>query len=141
MDNWGCKLVFFFNDTATTEIYTLSLHDALPISLKKLEGNDKQKKEIWNYCKNSAEKVLRGEPIIVRIELANSTNYIVRPNNCDPRINTRYDEAKRCNLPGWLYQKEEDGVTFKLDKNGRRLPLESIFATKTNLGEIGRAHV
>src|SRR3712207_8413026 len=29
----GCTLLvfFFFNDTATTEIYTLSLHDALPI--------------------------------------------------------------------------------------------------------------
>src|SRR2546430_5764832 len=27
-----CYLFFFFNDTATTEIYTLSLHDALPIS-------------------------------------------------------------------------------------------------------------
>src|SRR3712207_8400558 len=27
-----CCLFFFFNDTATTEIYTLSLHDALPIS-------------------------------------------------------------------------------------------------------------
>src|SRR3712207_8311411 len=26
-------IVFFFNDTATTEIYTLSLHDALPIFL------------------------------------------------------------------------------------------------------------
>src|SRR3712207_7246709 len=26
-------LLFFFNDTATTEIYTLSLHDALPISV------------------------------------------------------------------------------------------------------------
>src|SRR3712207_7404448 len=26
-------MLFFFNDTATTEIYTLSLHDALPISL------------------------------------------------------------------------------------------------------------
>src|SRR2546421_8884124 len=25
-------IIFFFNDTATTEIYTLSLHDALPIS-------------------------------------------------------------------------------------------------------------
>src|SRR3712207_7426384 len=25
-------ILFFFNDTATTEIYTLSLHDALPIS-------------------------------------------------------------------------------------------------------------
>src|SRR5215475_15931799 len=28
---------FFFNDTATTEIYTLSLHDALPISFKSRE--------------------------------------------------------------------------------------------------------
>src|SRR3989454_12265842 len=27
-----CFFFFFFNDTATTEIYTLSLHDALPIS-------------------------------------------------------------------------------------------------------------
>src|SRR5690606_40846145 len=27
-----CHVLFFFNDTATTEIYTLSLHDALPIS-------------------------------------------------------------------------------------------------------------
>src|SRR2546428_10318827 len=30
---------FFFNDTATTEIYTLSLHDALPISRTR-EGTD-----------------------------------------------------------------------------------------------------
>src|SRR2546425_6787755 len=28
----SCYSFFFFNDTATTEIYTLSLHDALPIS-------------------------------------------------------------------------------------------------------------
>src|SRR5437016_9126660 len=27
------SFLFFFNDTATTEIYTLSLHDALPISI------------------------------------------------------------------------------------------------------------
>src|SRR5258707_9615963 len=36
--NENCRptifLFFFFNDTATTEIYTLSLHDALPISMK-----------------------------------------------------------------------------------------------------------
>src|SRR5258708_31638546 len=30
-------LFFFFNDTATTEIYTLSLHDALPICLPSWE--------------------------------------------------------------------------------------------------------
>src|SRR5260370_33475786 len=28
------SLFFFFNDTATTEIYTLSLHDALPIYIR-----------------------------------------------------------------------------------------------------------
>src|SRR2546430_17593817 len=34
MDTDGHDLTFFFfNDTATTEIYTLSLHDALPISV------------------------------------------------------------------------------------------------------------
>src|SRR6267378_7912705 len=32
----GC---FFFNDTATTEIYTLSLHDALPISVAVAVGD------------------------------------------------------------------------------------------------------
>src|SRR2546422_7052274 len=31
---------FFFNDTATTEIYTLSLHDALPISLRKYGADE-----------------------------------------------------------------------------------------------------
>ena len=31
----GGGVCFFFNDTATTEIYTLSLHDALPICRKK----------------------------------------------------------------------------------------------------------
>src|SRR3712207_6975304 len=30
----SCCFFFFFNDTATTEIYTLSLHDALPISCR-----------------------------------------------------------------------------------------------------------
>src|SRR3712207_7688808 len=35
-------LCFFFNDTATTEIYTLSLHDALPISQLYLLGRSLQ---------------------------------------------------------------------------------------------------
>src|SRR5574344_2022965 len=34
-------LLFFFNDTATTEIYTLSLHDALPICAKPAEFDKK----------------------------------------------------------------------------------------------------
>src|SRR5258708_11355905 len=40
---------FFFNDTATTEIYTLSLHDALPISghLKVLEQTGANALIVW----------------------------------------------------------------------------------------------
>src|SRR2546430_10424310 len=33
------SVIFFFNDTATTEIYTLSLHDALPISAEMKAAN------------------------------------------------------------------------------------------------------
>src|SRR5256885_13512539 len=33
------RTFFFFNDTATTEIYTLSLHDALPISGAGISGS------------------------------------------------------------------------------------------------------
>src|ERR1035441_9235137 len=44
---------FFFNDTATTEIYTLSLHDALPISI-----HEATRKQEWiaRYARNDEEK-------------------------------------------------------------------------------------
>src|SRR3990167_10224957 len=41
--------MLFFNDTATTEIYTLSLHDALPIS----------RRTIQNVCAISLSKIFR----------------------------------------------------------------------------------
>src|ERR1035441_2647146 len=48
-------VVFFFNDTATTEIYTLSLHDALPICLTKIAGSHSMKfgtsPEHWSAMK------------------------------------------------------------------------------------------
>src|SRR2546430_4438163 len=44
---------FFFNDTATTEIYTLSLHDALPISIPELERDRFAERE------RPAEEVVR----------------------------------------------------------------------------------
>src|ERR1039457_7663955 len=38
-DRYSCLVLFFcfFNDTATTEIYTLSLHDALPIWIDRIK--------------------------------------------------------------------------------------------------------
>src|SRR6266571_7079260 len=38
---------FFFNDTATTEIYTLSLHDALPISPLSTGSSRKSSLKFW----------------------------------------------------------------------------------------------
>ena len=44
---FGDYSFFFFNDTATTEIYTLSLHDALPIyALKDLLVNRQELKNV-----------------------------------------------------------------------------------------------
>src|SRR5260370_25339675 len=38
---------FFFNDTATTEIYTLSLHDALPISPSRADAPVRPDRPPW----------------------------------------------------------------------------------------------
>src|SRR3712207_8615960 len=45
---------FFFNDTATTEIYTLSLHDALPIYVHWL-GKGVAKQHEWTFRMYSAD--------------------------------------------------------------------------------------
>src|SRR3712207_8173007 len=37
------NIMFFFNDTATTEIYTLSLHDALPISCNVIASSSSER--------------------------------------------------------------------------------------------------
>src|SRR5258708_18888183 len=42
MNSAHCPLLFFFNDTATTEIYTLSLHDALPICRESCRSNSER---------------------------------------------------------------------------------------------------
>src|SRR5215813_15176136 len=43
---------FFFNDTATTEIYTLSLHDALPISARRRRSRAAS----WNVTATAASE-------------------------------------------------------------------------------------
>ena len=44
--NQDIQCFFFFNDTATTEIYTLSLHDALPISCQLKKHNNAKKEKM-----------------------------------------------------------------------------------------------
>src|SRR3712207_9503066 len=51
---------FFFNDTATTEIYTLSLHDALPISVRNNGGGHSNHSMFWQIMGPSGQG--GGEP-------------------------------------------------------------------------------
>src|SRR5258708_12094623 len=49
---------FFFNDTATTEIYTLSLHDALPISTDPLAAQSPEL--VWTLPHSHPAQSVRG---------------------------------------------------------------------------------
>src|SRR3712207_7718922 len=50
-----CFLSFFFNDTATTEIYTLSLHDALPIFQRLRRGSLVHRKGLLVHEQEAAQ--------------------------------------------------------------------------------------
>ena len=66
--------VFFFNDTATTEIYTLSLHDALPIFSQELVIPLFQYQETVVYTHHG---VVIGLPIVICTSiLAACTDYL-----------------------------------------------------------------
>src|SRR2546429_7300235 len=60
------SLFFFFNDTATTEIYTLSLHDALPISHVCLSaGREGMSDELQALCfLAGANSIFYGEKLL-----------------------------------------------------------------------------
>src|SRR2546430_12393628 len=57
-------MFFFFNDTATTEIYTLSLHDALPICARadvwRLTSSAMDSTIVYGACSNDRGSASRG---------------------------------------------------------------------------------
>src|SRR5436305_13111380 len=77
-------LFFFFNDTATTEIYTLSLHDALPICktgveeagvTEKRTSLSEKKFELWREIKVwSMIKLLSRQPTTLLLRNPSATN-------------------------------------------------------------------
>src|SRR5437016_7653389 len=60
---YSTSVYFFFNDTAPTEIYTLSLHDALPISLdSRVRGNDAKRMAIgFAFANDRSEQSVLAE--------------------------------------------------------------------------------
>src|SRR6266446_5449519 len=79
-------IVFFFNDTATTEIYTLSLHDALPISSSTLDvstfrvgGSGKRypislRNAVYALMSNGLPLLARCQPSILACKVSRTAN-------------------------------------------------------------------
>ena len=87
----GGGWVFFFNDTATTEIYTLSLHDALPISQVK-SGLLSTKEFIRQLGKSRLYRQLYYEPYTISrsIELA-CRHFLGRGLSCMEEFQSYFD--------------------------------------------------
>src|SRR2546426_5877726 len=67
-----CSTIFFFNDTATTEIYTLSLHDALPIYVNRVRVQEKVLRPTDEIALGSGRRHL------FRIELMRSHPWVAK---------------------------------------------------------------
>src|SRR2546430_3074361 len=61
-------LSFFFNDTATTEIYTLSLHDALPISAHPQTLRGHAAPRAGARARRASDRVFQREELVLRSE-------------------------------------------------------------------------
>src|SRR3712207_7886310 len=82
--------IFFFNDTATTEIYTLSLHDALPISLAGIDPRRSLPKVTRKTFSKRFPSLPPGEGP-TRVALFNDTwNEYQRPDRKSTRLNSSH---------------------------------------------------
>src|SRR6266496_2540469 len=89
---------FFFNDTATTEIYTLSLHDALPIYLQgDPEGPDQRRLQQDHLADRSEEHTseLQSRRDLVCRLLLEKKNVAETPTKLDPGASLLSRSASR----------------------------------------------
>src|SRR5205807_10330654 len=68
------RIFFFFNDPATTEIYTLSLHDALPISR---DGTGVTEPVVIAWEGESGQERRRGHPALDRKSTRLNSSHLV----------------------------------------------------------------
>src|SRR5437763_4376912 len=94
-------IIFFFNDTATTEIYTLSLHDALPI-YGKLGGQAAvpEASGIWRDLTGNVNTL--------------ASNLTTQVRNID-RKSTRLNSSHRCISYAVFCLKKKNKYTIDID--------------------------
>src|SRR2546430_7702515 len=92
----GYLCIFFFNDTATTEIYTLSLHDALPICASAAPGRGqvgpaspwRGRSSRWERSEEHTSELQSQSNLVCRLllEKKNTSSYASRQPWVSPRI-------------------------------------------------------
>src|SRR2546430_11995702 len=93
---------FFFNDTATTEIYTLSLHDALPISIDLRRaspargGTDRPVCALWRSEEHTSELQSQSN-LVCRLLLEKK-----KKKNATIPIQTQYEISVNTNSPPYI---------------------------------------
>src|ERR1022692_2827752 len=117
---------FFFNDTATTEIYTLSLHDALPISIGEFSNLPTVNTyKGWTQPYRSEEHTSELQSpcnLVCRLLLEKKTELIVSP--MDAAVPARHSSASRRSPAGGT-------MAFSFFLMIRRPPRSTLFPYTT----------
>src|SRR2546427_8492757 len=103
---YGCY-DFFFNDTATTEIYTLSLHDALPICPSKNCSSRLPSKTMSNWPVDAPSRLARSEEHTS--ELQSQSNLVCRLLLEKKNTGSRYANAHLLPAPSRLIRPHSPG--------------------------------
>src|SRR6478752_10518029 len=91
---------FFFNDTATTEIYTLSLHDALPIS-PSLSCKARLPRSCWTRWARSEEHTSELQSrlhLVCRLLLEKKKKHQIPLSSCQKKKKKKKNTNKKCEI-------------------------------------------
>src|SRR2546426_9055913 len=99
-------MFFFFNDTATTEIYTLSLHDALPISFSPIPSTSWICGSVWSTKFLGLPPPMISTPLLPPCVLAwnttaevSFTSALTSKRSCEPDVNRSEEHTSELQSP------------------------------------------
>src|SRR3712207_8364341 len=151
--------IFFFNDTATTEIYTLSLHDALPISgsIRQLDPRITARRPLTIYLYGVGEGDEAYESHSAMLDAFKRYGLRANPHMVHDTIESVIEECLRRAAERESLSFQIDGVVVKVEDRKQQRALGSVakaprwaiaykfepLAGRTTLKDIkiGRAHV
>src|SRR3989475_5237891 len=139
------SIFFFFNDTATTEIYTLSLHDALPISAPRIDPAAERLPARRDRLPRQAVRAGAGRALLDR-----APGGIVPHGGAQSR-RRRHEQRRSLRLPGAVRERwgghslvalgehqPDDPRERRADRGGHHRPLPAFFQSTRSMSQSMR---